>query len=422
MTNSFRKLFLGLAGATVLAATSTQAQINPGDLGGGDRLNTITTAVPFLMISPDARSGAMGDVGVATSPDAFSIHWNAAKLAFLEEKTGFSASYTPWLRNLVPDINLLYATFNYKLDKLQSFGLALKYFSLGDINFTDMNGTNIGRFNPNEFSIDGAYSRKLSDNFSVGIAMRYIYSNLAGGLDPNMQTTAGTGFAGDISAYYRKDIKLFKVPFEWSWGANISNIGNKIRYTQSGQANFIPANLRLGTGLKYDIDKYNAFSLFLEFNKLLVPTNPIYARDSTGRFIYDNQNNLVVERGENPNDKSVIEGALSSFTDAPDGFKEELREINTSVGAEYLYNKMFAVRAGYFYEHPTKGGRQYVTFGAGVKFNSFQLHLSYLFPTFQLQRSPLENTLRFSLQFDLGAFKSNSNSSTPSGGSTPSQF
>ncbi len=398
---------LTITALTILGTNNiTLGQVNSGQLGGGD-LNTITTSVPFLMISPDARAGAMGDVGVATSPDANSIHWNTAKMAFAKDKVGIALNYTPWLRNLVPDIALSYLSGYVQIDELQSFGASLRYFSLGDITFTNLNGETIATFRPNEFSVDAGYARKLSDHFSVGVALRYIYSNLAAGLDANQQTRPGQSFAGDISAFYTQPIEVFEKEAEMSFGLNVSNIGAKIAYTESGQSNFIPTNLRLGGTLKVEIDEYNSLAVSADVNKLLVPTNPIYQRDGSGRIVFDPQGNPVIQQGEDPNQKSPIEGIFSSFNDAPGGFEEELREINISTGVEYWYNNIFAVRGGYFYEHPTKGGRQYFTMGAGLKYNVFNLNFSYLVPASTIQGgNPLENTLRFSLLFDLQAFAS----------------
>jgi hypothetical protein len=382
----------------------THAQLNQGQLGGAN-LNTITTGVPFLMISPDARSGAMGDVGVAISPDANSLHWNAAKMVFADDNIGIAMNYTPWLRNLVPDISLSYLSFYKKIDDLQAFGASLRYFSLGDITFTNINGENIAQFRPNEFAVDGHYARKLSDNFSIGIGLRYIYSNLAAGLDQNQQTIPGQSVAGDISAYYTKKTEVFGKMGEVAFGASVTNLGAKIAYTESGNANFLPTNLRIGTAVTSVIDDYNKIVFAVDLNKLLVPSNPIYARDANGRIEFDLQGNPVVAQGEDPNQKSVLEGVFSSFGDAPGGGIEELREINIGAGMEYWYNDVFALRGGYFYEHPTKGGRQFITFGAGLKYQVFNLNFSYLVPTTRLQGgNPLENTLRFSMMFDLAAF------------------
>lgn len=377
-------------GLVFWASFVAKGQITPQQLGGGT-LNTITTAVPFLMISPDARSGAMGDVGVAISPDANSMFWNAAKLSFVGNNSGIAMNYTPWLRNLVPDVSMAYVSGYKRLDDLQTVGVSMRYFSLGDINFTDINGASLGTFNPNEFAIDGCYSRKLSDEFSVGVGLRYVYSNLAAGFDPNNQFKAGTAVAGDLSFYYNRPRRMFGKEGNVAAGLVISNMGNKMAYSESGQTSFIPANMRLGTTITTVIDRYNKVSFSLDLNKLLVPTP-------------------IIDSGSDPNQKSVIEGMLGSFNDAPDGFKEELREINPSIGVEYLYNQVFALRGGYMYEHPTKGGRQYFTAGMGLQYNVFNLNFSYLLPVGQLQTNPLANTLRFSLMFDLGALGKSSGS------------
>lgn len=243
----------------------------------------------------------------------------------------------------------------------------------------------------------------MSDEFSVGVGLRYIYSNLAAGFDPNNQFKAGNSVAGDLSFYYNRDRRMFGKEGNIAAGLVVSNMGNKIAYSESGQTSFIPSNLRLGTTITTIIDRYNKVSFSLDLNKLLVPTNPVFQRDSLNRIRLDANGSPIIERGSDPNQKSVIEGMLGSFNDAPDGFKEELREINPSLGVEYLYNQVFALRGGYMYEHPTKGGRQYFTAGMGLQYNVFNLNFSYLLPVGQLQTNPLANTLRFSLMFDLGA-------------------
>lgn len=373
------------------ASRGYSQKLNVKDLTGG--VNTITTAVPFLMISPDSRAGGMGDVGAATSPDANSIYWNASKLAFAEKDMGFSLSYTPWLRALVPDIYLAYMSGYKRINKTQTIGASLRYFSLGSITFTDIVGTTTGQFNPNEFSLDVSYSRKLSDNFSGGMALRYIYSNLTGGIivDGTTPSHAGTSVAADVSGYYHQEVDINGKSSIVSVGLNISNIGAKVSYTETGNKDFIPINMRLGAGLKMNLDDYNQFGFYLDANKLLVPTPPII------------QNGVIVA-GKDPN-VGIAQGIFQSFGDAPGGAKEEFREINYASGLEYWYDKQFAVRAGYFYEHPTKGNRQYLTFGAGLKYNVFGLDFAYLVPV-STQNSPLQNTLRFTLTFDFEGFKS----------------
>ncbi|MBL7916133.1 MAG: type IX secretion system outer membrane channel protein PorV [Bacteroidia bacterium] len=373
----------------------TKAQVDQSNLLG--QINTITTAVPFLIISPDARAGGMGDVGVSSSPDANAIHWNPSKLAFVDKKMGFSISYTPWLRKLVPDINLAYVSFYNKLKGDQTIGASLRYFSLGNITFTDNTGAELGQFNPAEFAFDIAYARKLSENFSGGIALRYINSNLTGGFQvENNATKAGNSVAADISAYYQTEMEVSKKDAIFAVGVNISNIGTKISYTETGVKDFIPINLRLGPSLTLKLNEYNDLAFMIDFNKLLVPTPPIYNPDS----VINGEQQILF--GKNP-DVSVASGIFNSFSDAPDGGKEELREINIAAGLEYWYDKQFAFRAGYFYEHETKGNRKYFTLGAGLKYNVFGLDFAYLIPTDQ--RNPLENTLRFSLVFDFDNLK-----------------
>ncbi len=401
MINSPQLTRLGLATFLVASGFQAKSQITVDELDG--TINTITTAVPLLMISPDSRAGALGDAGGALSPDANSIHWGAAKLANIEGNSGISLSYIPWLRQLVPDINLGYLSWYKKMKKRQTIGGSLRYFSLGNIIFTDVIGNVTGQFNPNEFAIDFAYARRFSDRWSGGLALRYIFSNLTGGIDvQGTPSFPGQSVAADISAYYvNPDLKLGGKKSTYAFAVAMTNLGAKISYTKSADRDFIPMNLRLGQSLKMKVDDYNAFTFVLDFNKLLVPTPPVRDADNNGAIIAGRENNV-----------SIVSGMLQSFYDAPgvleaDGsrnvLKEELREINICGGVEYNYNNLFSVRTGYFHEHPTKGNRRYFTLGAGVKFNVFALDLAYLIPT--QQRNPLENTIRFTLQFDFGAFK-----------------
>ena len=378
--NAIKALFFS---AIALMAMTTKAQ---------DDLNTITTGVPFLMISPDARGGAMGDVGVATEPDANSMFWNPAKYAFIEKENGLSIGYSPWLRELVDDIGLSNLVFYQRLDDQQVIGATLRYFSLGEIQFTDNNGDPLGTYQPNEFAIDGTYARKLSDKLSLAVAGRFIYSNLTLGQSAGGQDTRpGTSIAADIGLYYENDMDFGRTDGVFSFGVNISNIGAKISYTTDVEQDFIPTNLRLGPAVKLELDSYNEISFGLDINKLLVPTPPEYAEDDQDEIIAGMDN-----------DVSVITGIFQSFYDAPGGFNEELREISFAFGTEYWYDDTFALRGGYFYEDPTKGNRKYFTMGAGLKYNVFALDFSYLIPTGQ--KSPLDNTLRFSLFFDFDAF------------------
>jgi hypothetical protein len=357
---------------------------------GSDELNAIQTVVPFLTIAPDSRAGGMGDAGVATTPDAYSMHWNPAKFAFIDGKAGIGISYAPWLRTLVPDINIAYLSGYYRIDSKQVISGSLVYSSLGDIPFTDEFGNEMLVGKPNEFSIDAGYSRKFAERFGGGVAFRFIYSNLTGGYYSGGEPTKpGISFAADISGYYHDDITLFDKDGELAFGVNFNNIGSKMSYTNSQATDFIPMDLRLGTSATIKLDRYNALSLTLDLNKLLVPTPP-------------KMENGEIVAGKDPN-VSVPVAIFQSFYDAPGGFSEEMHEIMYSVGAEYWYNNQFAIRGGYFNEHETKGNRKYFTVGAGFRMNIFTLDFSYLMPL--TQNHPLAHTLRFSLTFDFDSFR-----------------
>ena len=348
---------------------------------------TVTTAVPFLRVSPDARSAGMGDMGVATSPDAYSGLWNIGKVAFNQSKGGIGATYTPWLKDLVNDVYLATVAGYYKFDENQALSGSVRYFSLGNIDFTDIVGNTFANYRPREFGIDIGYSRKLSAKSGVGIALKYINSNLAGGTTVGSTTyKAGSAVAADL-AYYHDGKK--PSGSGWAWGAVLSNLGSKISYTDNADAkDFIPANLGLGLNYTSKFNESNSISFGIEANKLLVPTPP--GDGATSQDIIDYRN------------KSVIGSWFSSFGDAPDGFGEELREFQLSLGAEYWYNNQFALRAGYFYENKDKGNRRYFTTGLGLKYNVFGFNFAYLIPTGSgVSRNPLSNTLRFSVLFDL---------------------
>ena len=363
-------------------------------------INPITTSVPFLLIAPESRGGAMGDAGVASSPDATSMHWNASKLAFIEKQTGVAIAYTPWLKTLVPDINLGYLSFFHKLSSKGTMGGSLRYFSLGKIDFTDQNGASLGSRTPNELALDLGYAHKLSKNFSGAFTLRYIYSNLTQGVDAS--TKPASTMAADLSGYYRTDVKLGKNKGQYAAGINISNLGGKVGYTDSGKRNFIPMNLRLGTSLSIDLDDYNRITFMVDFNKLLVPTLPEYLKKSNGADSTLSDGTKIISKGMDPN-VSVAQSVFQSFYDAPGGLTEELQEINISGGMEYVYDKQFALRAGYFYEAPNKGNRQYFTMGAGLKYSIFNLDFSYLVS--MLRNNPLDNTLRFTLSFNFDDIK-----------------
>jgi len=362
----------------------------------GQQLNAITTGVPFLTIAPDARSGAMGDVGVASSPDANSIHWNPAKYAFIDQDVSLNLSYIPWLRNLVKDINFQNLSGSYRLDENQTVAASLMYFSLGSIDFTNEFGDILIKgYKPNEFSLDVAYALKLSKNLSGGIAFRYVHSNLTGGISAGgsgSATKPGNAVAGDISMFYTKDVKLENKNGIFNFGLNISNLGSKISYSDDNYYDdFLPANLRVGAAYQLELDDYNSITLMLDINKLLVPTPQLIVKDDDG--------NPVDTLGRD-NDVSVPVGIFHSFYDAPGGFKEEMHELMYSAGLEYWYMKQFAIRAGYFDEHGTKGNRKYFTMGIGVKLNVLNFDFAYVVPTAGRQ-NPLANTLRFTLGFNM---------------------
>jgi hypothetical protein len=357
--------------------------------------NVITTGVPFLTIAPDSRAAGMGDAGVGTSPDVNAQHWNPAKYAFIESDMGVSLSYSPWLRALVNDINLAYLVGYKKLDEYQTISSSLRYFSLGDIIFTNEYAEYQGQQSPNEFAFDLGYTRLLSDYWSGAVAVRYIRSDLTGGqLINGVESHAGNSFAADVAFYFRNEFQIRRQENIFSAGINIQNIGAKISYTDGEIKDFIPTNLKLGAAYTTALDDYNSFTFTADINKLLVPTPP---KDTT---TYDD-GDIIYPGGIN-SDKGVIGGMFTSFADAPGGFKEELQEINVSVGVEYWYNKQFALRAGYFYEHENKGNRKFMTAGAGLKLNVFALDFAYLLPV--ARNHPLENTLRFTLSFDVDAF------------------
>lgn len=386
MSNRFA--IIGLSLLAGFSGTGAYAQKTTNYNG---QVNTITTAVPFLRISPDARSGAMGDVGIAISPDANAQYWNVGKLPFATKKYGISATYTPWLKDLVPDIFLAYVSGYAKFGENdnQAVSASLRYFSLGDINYTDINAAPLGTGKPREFSFDGGYSRKFSDYFSLGLNLRYIHSAIASGLSGGQGTDyrPGNAFAADLGFYYTKtkEIDEFRNS-NFSFGAVLSNAGSKISYS-STRKDFIPINLGIGAAYTYQADEYNKFTLALDLNKLLVPTPLDSSTTGTPKYYYP--------------EKGVVSGMLGSFSDAPGGFSEEIKEVQISAGAEYWYQNQFAVRAGYFYENKDKGDRKYFTCGLGVRYNIFNLNFAYLVPSGSgITRNPLSNTLRFSLIFE----------------------
>ena len=355
-----------------------------------NEINSVSTAVPFLTIAPDSRSASMGDVGVATLPDVNSQHWNPAKFAFIEANESVALSYSPWLRGLVNDMHLLYFTGYKRLDKFQVLSASLRYFSLGDIQFTNQDGSSLGVRTPNEFAIDAAYSRMFSDNISAALAFRYIRSDISAGYSgtPGQKAKAGNSFAADVAMYYHSDLELFDKSGTWALGANISNIGNKMSYSNEQNKSFLPINLRIGGSAGLNLDSYNKLTFAVDFNKLLVPTPPLYDRE-THEII-----------GGMSRDVGVVQGIIQSFYDSPGGFSEEMHEITYGLGVEYLYREVFAVRTGFFHEHPTKGNRRYFTMGVGLQVNMIAIDFSYLISTYVT--NPMNNTLRFTLTFNFG--------------------
>jgi hypothetical protein len=377
---------------------------NTGILIGQDTTRrVITTAVPFMTIAPDARSGALGDAGVALSPDANSIHWNIAKLAFIEDDFGFSLSYTPWLARIINDMSISFLSGYYKINREQSVSAALRYFDLGGMQFTDELGGVIGDFRPRELSLEGSYARMLTENMSIGVTMKMIYSNLTGNVYGGTDDSrAGVSVGGDIGWFYQNDLNLGARKNSLALGASITNIGSKLTYSNENQRQFVPTNLRVGGAYTTELDPYNKFTFVLDFNKLMVPTPPVYRIDQNGNIARDSEDNPIINRGKDPN-RPFLSGIFGSFADAPDGFREEIQEIMISSGIEYWYNNVFAARFGYYWEHENKGDRKFFTTGLGMRYNTFGLDVAYLIPT--RINHPLAETLRFTIHFNFNKGK-----------------
>jgi hypothetical protein len=385
-----------ILGLTLFSIQFVNAQCYQGEdgryynLDGTPCTNTVVSAVPFLRIISDARSGAMGDAGIAVSADPNAMHFNASKLVFSDQSLGLAATYTPWLRSIgLNDVYLAYLTGFKKIGDLQTVGFGLRYFSLGSIQFTDPNGTPLNTGRPNEFELSGAYARKLSEKLSAAVTGKFIYSNLAAGNIVNGEVIEpGIAGAADFSMTYKTPIKVSKGESDLTIGLAITNIGSKITYTNSLFRDFLPANFGLGGAWTFNFDTHNSLTFTTDINKMLVPT-PCQGldcdQDRDGRADYK--------------DVSPVSAIFSSWTDAPEGLSEEIKEFTYSVGTEYWYDKQFAVRAGYFSEHRQKGNRKFFTVGLGLKYNLFGLNFSYLVPTTS-RRNPLDNTLRFSMLFN----------------------
>ena len=404
-----KRLIFSIALVAVFFEGFSQTVVIPDD----PDTRVITTGVPFLLIAPDARAAGMGDMGVATPVDAFSQQWNSSKYAFSEYKQGFGISYTPYLSKLVNDIFLGNITYYNRINERGAFAASLRYFSLGDIEFLEDEFASPLIERPNELTIDAGYSLRLSDQFSMGVVMRYLRSDLklnAVDSDANAASTFGV----DINGFYQSEEEAYNdFNGRWRIGFALQNIGPKFKYDEGGQENFQPTTLRLGGGFDFIFDEYNRLGVTAEFTKLLVPTPPVYGTeyeydDVNGNGQYDEDeddlgaeiNQNVIIDGKDP-DVSFISGMLQSFTDAPGGFSEELKEFTYALGAEYLYQDSFALRLGYFNEAEEKGARKFFALGAGFKYNVINIDLSYLFSASKIQ-SPLENTLRFSLTFNIG--------------------
>lgn len=378
-------------------------QIHSGELGGAD-LNTIHTSVPFLTIAPDARSAGMGDAGVATEPDVNSQHWNVAKYAFIEGKGGLSLSYTPWLSNLIQGINLGYLSTYYKINDKNILSSSLRYFSLGEIVFSNLSGGFMSSYEPIEFAVDAGYSRSFGDKFSAGIVFRYIHSDLTAGqrTPGGDETKPGTSFAGDLGLYYHNSFLMGEREALWALGLNLSNVGTPVSYTEDAEATPIPTNLRVGGRFQFRINSQHSIALISDISKLLVPTPPVYDTDTaTGEY-------YIIRGKAAP--ESILAGMFQSFYDAPgvqqadrtySVFQEEMHEIVYSFGLEYNFRDLLALRTGYFHEHASKGNRKYLSAGIGVMNPIFALDLSYLIPT-NGQNSPLANTFRITFTINFG--------------------
>ncbi len=361
------------------------------------QFSPISTAIPSLSIAPDARGGSMGDNGAATLPDINSQFWNASKYAFMESKAGVAISYTPWLRKLVKDVYMAYASGYYKpgQNDRSAIGASLRYFSLGAIPITNYGGKPLRDINPYEMAFDLSYGMKLSDAYSMAVTLRYIRSDMGADAEQDMQPA--NAVAVDVSGYLEKYVYIGQGESLWSFGYNISNLGSKVSFDGGNKQQFLPANLKIGTGLLYPIDDYNQIGFYLDFNKYLVPTVPVKKEGET-------DDEFDKRKDEYNTMKNPLTAAFKSFSDANGGFSEELKEVNVSLGAEYSYNNQFFVRGGYYYENEIKGNRQYFSVGAGFKMNVFKLDAAYLIST--VQSNPLDQTLRFSLSFDMDGLKS----------------
>ena len=403
-----RKTFFSFVCVVFSTIPVMNAQKSKGkDVLGRDLLqsNVITTSVPFLLIGPDSRIGGMGETGAAVLDDANAQHWNPSKYLFAQKDFGISLSYSPWLAALqVHDIHLLYLSLFSKVTKMDAVSFSLRYFSMGSMDITDINGVKLATASPHEFAIDAAYTRMLVEGLSMSVTGRYIYSHLSnfsayggGGQD----RLAGMSGAADVSLFYTKKFKPGKLyNHNFNLGLNISNIGAKISYGKSEDRDFLPANFRLGFAYDMWIDKYNKFTFAFDVNKLLVTTPPVYERDDKGIILLGTDGKPLIAKGRDPYKTSSATAVFTSWGDAPGGFREEMNEFILNFGVEYVYNELMFIRAGYFNEAVTKGDRKYLTAGIGIKYSVFAIDASYIIPVSKRTNSPLEHTLRFTLSFD----------------------
>ncbi|MCS6832991.1 MAG: type IX secretion system outer membrane channel protein PorV [Flammeovirgaceae bacterium] len=398
-----KQVFWLLIAFTNLICISGYSQTS-GAIIGQKKGNPIITAVPFLTITPDARAAGMGDAGVAIPTDANGSYWNPAKTVFNTYQFGAAVSYTPWLQKIVGDMNLAYLSTYRKWNKIHAFSAAMRYFDLGTMDFTNYTGGLIRSFNPREFTFELNHAMLLSERLSIGYNARYIHSNIAGTVSVNaIDARPGNTASVDLGVYFQNpEMTLGGLPTTVALGANLSNIGFKISYTDTRSRDFIPTNLRLGTAITSEFDEFNKLMFALDVNKLLVPSPPIIGLDSLNR--------PVIVKGQDPRNKSLLSGMFGSFNDAPNGFSEELREFYFATGVEYWYNDIFAARGGYFYENRYKGNRQYFTLGVGLRYQKFGIDFAYLIAT--QRQHPLEDTLRFTLLFNLSKDESTSSKKT----------
>lgn len=397
---------------TCFTVSELKAQFDPVqgclvDINGECRPNVVLSAMPFLRITPDARAGGMGDVGVATSADPNAMHFNASKLAFADQNMSFAATYTPWLRALgLQDVYMAYLTGYKKIDELSTVGFAFRYFSLGEINFTSLQGLPQGTGRPRELEFGFAYARKLSEKLSTSLTAKYIYSNLASGQNiGGIDISSANAFAADLSVTYKSPVEMTAEGGDFTFGMAITNLGSKVTYTQNPTRDFLPTNLGIGAALDLDFDEYNSITFALDVNKLLIPSpqSPTFLDGSENPNYDSSPRDSIADYRQ----KSTFGALFSSFGDAQGGFGEEVKEYAVGLGFEYWYDKQFAVRLGYYYENELKGDRNFLTVGAGIKYNVFGIDISYLVPT-NNRRNPLDNTLRFSLIFDFDDYNSSS--------------